>query len=95
MLAFKSKLPGQEGFLLCPELRKQIKTHVKKTGGQVHIRGSYIPTHAKRGGKEATATYRNRVGRKAQLLSIVCIYSRHTSQPEYHIMIMISTYNFK
>ena len=81
MAEFKAKLPHKEGLLLRPQLRKQLKlSHQKK----LHVSLKYaseLPNQAKRGRKRAEASYRNRVGKKAQALRKVgetCIVLMYT-----------------
>lgn len=64
MSTFKSKLPHQEGLLLRPQLLKELKLAHKKKLSKTHTQ--QLPLQTKRGRKRASATYRNRVGKKAQ-----------------------------
>ena len=73
MTKFKSKLPQQEGLLLRPQLRKQLKLSRQK---KISLRSKHtkeLPPSSRRGRKKANAAYRNRVGRKAQILREVMI----------------------
>ena len=82
MSTFKSKLPHQEGLLLRPQLRKQLKlSHQKKLSAKCT---QELPPKTKRGRKKASAAYRNRVGRKAQALREVS-YKR--AKPHNYLLI--------
>lgn len=62
---FKSKLPQQDGLLLRPQVRKQLKLSLQK---KVSKGTKPLPHPSKRGRKKQSSDYRNRVGRKSQSL---------------------------
>ena len=64
--SFQSKLPKQEGLLLRPQLRKELKLARQKRISHKLQHTQELPLQVRRGRKKAA--YSNRVGRKAQTL---------------------------
>ena len=74
MNKFKASLPHEEGLLVRPVVRKNLKqSRQKKCAATI---ASQLPTKTKRGRKKADAAYRNRVEKKAQVLRRVRIFDR-------------------
>lgn len=71
MFKFKSSLPHEEGLLVRPEVRKDLKRSRQRKHAATIV--SQLPTRTKQGRKKADAAYRNRVGWKAQVLRKVRI----------------------
>ena len=66
MNKFKSSLPQEEGLLVRPEVRKDLRRSRQKKFVSTIV--SQLPIRTKQGRKKADAAYRNRVGWKAQVL---------------------------
>lgn len=66
MNKFKSSLPQEEGLLVRPEVRKDLRRSQQKKFVSTIV--SQLPIKTKQGRKKADAAYRNRVGWKAQVL---------------------------
>ena len=72
---FRAILPHEDGILLRPHIRKKLKLSRQKKASQ-SIKS--LPLPSKRGRKKQDATFRNRVGRKAQnLRKVKCIVYGH------------------
>ena len=72
---FRAILPHEDGILLRPHIRKKLKLSRQKKASQ-SIKS--LPLPSKQGRKKQDATFRNRVGRKAQnLRKVKCIVCGH------------------